>query len=315
MKNIRKEQNKPILSLCIPTDGNIKWVLPVLESIYTQNVDFNLLEVIVTDNGGKEELANALVLKNYPNLKYFKSETHGFINIIDSLKQANGVFRKMINHRSCLLPEILNEIIDLINQNKYTRPIIYFSDNRIENDNDVIECKNYDELIYHLNYWISWSAGIGIWEDDSDNLDKIKFDPTFPNISVVLDLRNESKCLIWNKKYQEMLDDSGKGGYNLFEAFAVILPNLLTHYRKEGKITIRTYESTKKKLFGFLVSLYDNEVLSKSAHSYVLTNIKESVSLHYKTTGYFMMVIKANFIHVKQAIKGRIKQIVKHKFA
>lgn len=307
MKDKLKDNNKPILSLCIPTDGNIRWVLPVLESIYTQNVDFNLLEVIVADNGGNKELEDALALRNYPNLKYFKSETKGFTNIIYSLKKANGIYRKMINHRSCLLPEILQEIIELINKNKDSRPIIYFSDNRIEKDKDIIECKNYDELIYHLNYWISWSAGIGIWEEDISKLNEIVFDKTFPNIAVVLDVRHDSSCLIWNKKYQDMLDDSGKGGYNLFNAFSVILLNILNKYTKEDKISQHTYNSTKKKLFKFLTVIYNEEVLHKSSHCYDLSNIKKSMTVYYSKMGYVWMIILALYYNMKSVTKHIIK--------
>ena len=40
--------NEPILSLCLPTNGVIEWVFPVLDSIYNQNVDLNMFEIIVS---------------------------------------------------------------------------------------------------------------------------------------------------------------------------------------------------------------------------------------------------------------------------
>ena len=45
------ENEKLVLSLCLPTNGISEWVFPVLESIYSQNVDESKYEVIVTDNG------------------------------------------------------------------------------------------------------------------------------------------------------------------------------------------------------------------------------------------------------------------------
>ena len=44
-----------VVSLCLPTNGIIEWVFPVLDSIYRQNVDDSLFEVIVTDNGDNEQ--------------------------------------------------------------------------------------------------------------------------------------------------------------------------------------------------------------------------------------------------------------------
>ena len=40
-----------LISLCMPTNGVIEWVFPVLDSIFGQGVDDNLYEVVVTDNG------------------------------------------------------------------------------------------------------------------------------------------------------------------------------------------------------------------------------------------------------------------------
>ena len=48
-------ENKPLISLCIPTNGVIYLFAPVLESIYKQQCDENKFEVIVTDNGGQRE--------------------------------------------------------------------------------------------------------------------------------------------------------------------------------------------------------------------------------------------------------------------
>ena len=43
--------NKPLVSLCMPTNGVIDWVFPVLDSIYNQNVDIDLLGYNIFANG------------------------------------------------------------------------------------------------------------------------------------------------------------------------------------------------------------------------------------------------------------------------
>lgn len=45
----------PIVSLCMPTNGVIEWVFPVLDSIYGQEVEEGLYEVVITDNGDNTE--------------------------------------------------------------------------------------------------------------------------------------------------------------------------------------------------------------------------------------------------------------------
>lgn len=89
-----ESNRKPILSLCIPTNGILKWVIPTLESIYTQNVDNNLFEVIITDNGQDSELQKALGLYNYPNLSYIKTNDSGFLNLVTCLEKGHGLFCK-----------------------------------------------------------------------------------------------------------------------------------------------------------------------------------------------------------------------------
>ena len=48
-------KRQPYLSLCIPTNGVIEWVSPVLNSIYDEKNPIGEFEVIVTDNGNNEE--------------------------------------------------------------------------------------------------------------------------------------------------------------------------------------------------------------------------------------------------------------------
>ena len=51
----------PLISLCIPTNGIIEWVFPVLDSISAQKVDEQLFEVIVTDNGTNIDFYNQML--------------------------------------------------------------------------------------------------------------------------------------------------------------------------------------------------------------------------------------------------------------
>ena len=53
-KESKKTAARPLVSLCLPTNGVTEWVLPVLDSIYDQGVSPELFEVIVTDNGKNE---------------------------------------------------------------------------------------------------------------------------------------------------------------------------------------------------------------------------------------------------------------------
>ena len=47
--------SNPIVSLCMPTNGVIEWVFPVLDSVYEQGCDNKEFEIIITDNGNNKE--------------------------------------------------------------------------------------------------------------------------------------------------------------------------------------------------------------------------------------------------------------------
>ena len=67
--------DKKMLTLCIPTNGVLEWVFPVLDSIYMQGVDEALFEVVVTDNGKNELFEQGMreYEEKYANLIYRKT--------------------------------------------------------------------------------------------------------------------------------------------------------------------------------------------------------------------------------------------------
>ena len=102
--------------------------MPTLSSIYSQGCSNDLFEVVVADNGAGSDLESRIAGLEYPNLKYVKSQAQGFLNIIFSLQQGTGLYRKMLNHRSLLTPGSLQSMIGLVDELKDTRPVLYMSD-------------------------------------------------------------------------------------------------------------------------------------------------------------------------------------------
>ena len=284
--------NQPILSLCIPTNGAVQWVLPVLNSIYNQKYDLSKFEVVITDNGKSSQLASYLKDYDYPNLRYIVTNDEGFLNLVTSLKEGRGLFCKMINHRSVLEPGTIEEMIELVERYKDSQPVIYCSDGNVKGM-EVIECKDLDQFIANLSYWASWSAGIGFWKKDIEKIDSVELDKMFPNASLLLNLRKESSYVIWNKKYEQMGDDAGKGGYDLYDTFAVHFLDIIKGLLVDGRISQQTFNAVKNDLFGFLTILYKNEAILPTKHTFILKDIKKSMQVYYGTSGYYRMVVKA----------------------
>lgn len=264
--------------------------MPTLSSIYSQGCSNDLFEVVVADNGAGSDLESRIAGLEYPNLKYVKSQAQGFLNIIFSLQQGTGLYRKMLNHRSLLTPGSLQSMIGLVDELKDTRPVLYMSDANLK-VSDVCECGSIDSFVSTLNYWCSWSAGIGVWADDIDRLESVHYDRMFPNTSLLLDLRPEGPFYIWNRKYQQMQDETGKGGYNLFRTFAVGFLDIIRRMQEDGRVSHGTFLKVRKGLYGFLKETYRNVCVLHNPNTFILTGIKESMSVYYSRWHYYYMVL------------------------
>lgn len=121
-----------LLSICIPTNGASQWIIPTLRAIYSQDIDINLFEVVIADNGENSTLVDDLSIFHYTNLRYIRTEDKGFLNLVTALQQGNGLLRKMLNHRSVIVPGTINHWLEIVSKYKKDKPIIYFSDNQLK---------------------------------------------------------------------------------------------------------------------------------------------------------------------------------------
>lgn len=273
--------NNKLLSICIPTNGAIQFVLPVLESIYSQGVSNDLFEVVITDNGKDSTLDKEIEkYKIYGNLFYYKSELTGFVNQVDAFKRSNGLFIKMLNHRAKLLSGALSDFIELVNKYKDTQPVIYCSDGVLKLD-EITEGMDFNTFVRKLSYYSSWSAGVGIWAKDKNMLDKISYNQMFPHASIIFEAREDSEYVIWNKKFMDMGDEPTKGGYNIFHTFAVVYLDLLKDLENRGRITSSTFNSIKKDLRLFLANWYYKLFQKPNRFTFSTDDYRTNILLYY----------------------------------
>ena len=296
------ENKQPLLSLCIPTNGKVEWMIPVIESIYAQRVDNSLFEVIVTDNGEELDLAEAVKKYNYENFHYFQTTSHGFTNQIDAFEKCNGVFCKMLNHRSKMMPGSIEKILKIVRKYQEKKPILYFAEGHAKGC-EFIECANTDEFVGSLSYWTSWSCGTGAWKDDLKDIRNKIADKMFPHTVFLFDLRADSDYVIWNEKYEVMTDDTGKGGYDLFDTFGVGFLDIINGLRLRKLISYDTFIKVKRDLYVFLSSLYVSEVLLPTKHTFIIGNVRQSMSVYYGDFYYKKMVLLGRFKAIYRSIR------------
>lgn len=304
----------PLVSLCIPTNGIVEWVIPVLESIYSQNVDDNLFEVIITDNGENSILEQKLIgfTKGHNNLRYYKTTDYQFLNQISCFKKAEGELIKFINHRMKLESGSIELLLNTAELYKDEKPVLYFLNGVLKLDEET-EYYNFDSFVRALSYYSSWSAGLTIWKSDLSYIpENYIYNKWFPHTDLLFLITDRKKYIINNAIIQneQNTDDTKKGKYNLFEVFAIEYPSVLLDLVIRKKIKYETFFNVKKDLIEFLSILYWKFVIRKKACSYEIANVNEAIKVFYGREG--LNIIKRKMIHFFiYAVKDKIFRINK----
>lgn len=304
----------PILSLCIPTNGVIEWVFPVLDSIYSQGCDYNDFEVILTDNGNNKKFKEKIKNYNeqYSNLHYFETSALPFLNEIESYKRANGKLIKFINHRTLLVKGTLKQFIALAKDNISTKPIIYFANGVLNKDKRVFEYTTFDQFVKNLSYWSSWSTGMTIWKEDFLKLPKdiSNFNELFPHTTVLFAERNRGKYIIDNTIIFNEIPQGKKpkGSYDLFYAFGVEYPALILDLYRSNSITVDTFKSVLDSNLNFIASLYCSHFIRKTYCSYDLTGLENMYNIFYTKEQLYRKIIKISIVKIINKIKCKVKK-------
>ena len=303
----------PIISLCLPTNGIIEWVFPVLDSIYSQNVDNSLFEVIVTNNGKNNEFHKLMTKYStkYPNLIYKKTTAFMFDNQLEALKLAKGRFFKFVNHRGIFTEGSLLYLINVIKENSKSKPVIYFSCGALEQSE--YKLNNFDDFVKTLRRFASWTTGVGIWKDDFKKIPKDKkFDRISPHSGILFSERNKNNYLIDNFLFSKdiVTDHSKKGTYDLFKAFAVEELAITQNLYIDGDITADTLKIVKRDYKKFVSELYFDFCLTKKPCSYQLDGFNDAMGIYFSKveiiTGAFVVGFRRLLSKIKRVfVKGK----------
>ncbi len=304
---MKHKNDRLMISFCIPTNGVIEWVFPVLDSIYHSDISEDVFEVIVTDNGSNEKFYKQMTAygKKHSNIIYEKTASCSFLNEIDAYQKANAPFIKFLNHRTVLLPGALEAYIEFVKEHIHTKPAVYFANGVLKNSPPFIACKNFDEFVRNLSYWSSWSTGMGFWKDDFDKIDpNIVYNELFPHTTILFHERKKEAYFIDNRTLLHELPTgtTPKGNYDLFYAFAVEYPAILCELRRSCDITSETFLAVKKENLSFIMDLYITYVIKKQACSYDLSSYDHSIEIFYSHRDASKCILRIIGNRIKQRI-------------
>lgn len=301
----------PLLSICIPCFGRVEYLRNTLNSIYQDNADVNIdrYEVVISDNDPKQAIS-VLVneFKMYPNLRYFHTECEGFMNSYHVLKYAQGEFLKLHNSQTLFKKGALRAIINEIKKYRESHALIFYT-NGLLHKFKLKEYDTFNDFMYHLSYWSSWSNGFNIWKDDFKKLGDIKLNKLFPHTSIFL-TQNNAKCYCINDAILfDVQRIPKRGGHNKFEAFTIEYPSLIDDSYKKGDIDVRTKKHILKGImYEFLPSLIFNKYIAR-IETFESTGFKKNIKVYFPSYSYYLVLILSVFQPIRLLFRRLLSYI------
>ena len=254
------------LSLCLPTNGIIEWVFPVLDNIFKQEADKSEWEIIVTNNGNNEEFHQKMIeyAVEHKNLIYKKTNAFLFENQIESLRLASGQYLKFLNHRSIIEPGAIQWMIDLVKEQINNKPIIYLSNGALGYKTPKMY-NDFNSFVRGLREFGSWTTGVGVWKSDFITIpENHVYNKISPHSDVLYWVRDRGNYIINDKLWSRDIDNSHKkkGKYDLYRAFAVEEIAVLLNLLNDRAISADTFK--------YLVKCYEKCV----ANFYLMFSIR-----------------------------------------
>ena len=297
--------SKYLLSICIPTNGVSRWVVPNVRQIYSLGTDNDIFEVVVADNAPNDEMDAAMAeFSKYSNFRYVKTKAEGFYNIIENFVQAKGDFMIKINHRCLMQKGSIEKIYQIGCEYIDKKPLIFLSNGNLQKGSRM-EFNSFDGFLQELSYWSSLSEGLFFWKEDITKVPEIKVAPMSRNVSLMFNSKTKDAFVIDDFKFGDAQDSTGKYGYDVFYTFPVLYLDLVNQVRIEGYLSRDGFIKIKKDLSKWFRGIYlDMDVLGNNGN-YVLKDIKQDLSVYYTKDVYYRMIIGA-WLRMPMVVAKRI---------
>lgn len=299
-----------LLSLCLPTNGVIEWVFPVLDSIYNQGVSEDRYEVVVTDNGYNDEFKARIkeYAGQHTNLAYYEVlDAPLFLSEPEAYKRAQGDFIKFVNHRTKLREGTLRKLIQFAQNNIHDKPIIYYGNGNIEHIDLYREYNDFDGFVRGLSYWSTWSTGMAIWKSDLNRLADYKssdFNYLFPHTTILFEERHREKYIVDNSLIFDEIPQGNKpkGQYDLYYAFGVEYPGIILDLYRSGDIKCSTFKYVIDQNLGFIAELCIMYRMLRRYCCYDLSGYDDMLGVFYTRRELYMKEIWIGIRHIVQRL-------------
>lgn len=307
-------ENKPLLSICIPTYNRAEYLEKTLKSIIRQP-EFNLenVEIIISDNCSSDTTKHLCesISEKYANVKYFcNKENISDRNFSLVLGRASGVFRKLCNDTLIFNDGALGRLLIIAENEKNNKPVIFTTNRNCRDADTVISLESF---LYNVSYYITWIGGVCIWGDDWDEFASSEEGCTEKLWQVPFLLRyisSRKKVLIYNQVlFTSQSVDKKDISYGLYKVFYTNYLNYVRKYVDQGLVSTQCFEWLEKDLlYGFFSVWMINYEVNKNDFLYSQTeDLKKSIRDTYNNKSYYDSF--CIFYKIK-LIKAKIKKFL-----
>lgn len=309
--------NIPLVSICIPTNNRPDIIRETILSIIEENVGNDLLNICITDNSPTNETKELIEkeFKDVTYIKYKKTHCEGFLNSVEALKFGNGRFLKLHNDYSKFKKGQLIKFIDRIKKNKNEKPLIFFSFGALNKNKKVEIFDTFDNFLYNIHYYSTWSSAFGIWKNDFIKLynENIKIDYMFPHTSFLFNLTYKKKYIVDDTKYIENIPLKKKGGYNLTNNFVRLYLSMVKELLDMKCISFRTYNKIEKGIIKFVAFWWNQVLFNNEVFYFTFDNTEKIIREVCGNKSVRMYIYWKNIYYIKFSIK-RLKKKCKSVF-
>lgn len=269
-------KSKPLVSICIPTYKRPEIVKKTIKSILNSGVTSDILNICITDNSTTDETKSMIEEEflSYGMVNYKKTVCPGFMNSIEALKYGDGEFLKLHNDYSKFKHGELEKFVNVIKKYQKEKPVMFFSMGALRKKHKIEEFRTFNDFMYDIHYYSTWSSAFGIWKDDFDYLLKqqIDMDKMFPHTSFLFMLTSAKNYIVDDSEYVDNLPLKKKGGYNLPDNFIRLYLNMVKHILVNEEISDKTYAKIESGIIRFVAKWYSEVNYNKDIYSFSFDN-------------------------------------------
>lgn len=304
------KQNKPLLSLCIPTYNRAKFLDILIKKIGRQInelEDSELIEFIVSDNCSSDDTPSVVKrqMDNGIKIKYIRNEKNLGMdgNFVSCFKKASGSYIWLLGDDDFLIEGALQLIISILKKGDYG--LIHL--NQTFNNSGIVTYSNKSSFLADISYWITFISANIVNSRFVPEIDFGKYMGTYFTLIplyMTSAINYEENIMINKPIFEGGKDYSRNGGYNFFQVFVVnylsIWEEMISVLPNKGRLI----KKEKNNLFDkFLIWNIWNLLILKNQGNYNCDNGWNILFKYYgKNLHAYVSLIKYSLIKIYRKI-------------